>query len=123
MLMLVLALCLFAHPASAKTHVDSNGTVDRQKTFKYSFTVTGDGKQKLKATIASDATGNGSRLRVRFFTKSPSGGQRELHHLKVQINGDYKETSDTFKLEPGTYKVEVYARRTSFTFRLEDDFD
>ena len=117
----VLLISLLAGDTAAKTHVQSGGSVDRQRTFRYSFTVTGEGRQSLKATVSNKADRGGSRLRIRFFTKSPQGGRREINELRIQINGDYKETTGTFTLEPGTYKVEVFARHSTYNFRLQDN--
>lgn len=120
LLAFVLLLGLMASDVAAKTHVQSGGSVDRQRTFRYSFTVRGDGKQKLEATVSNSADRGGSRLRIRFFTKSPQGGRREINELRIQINGDYKETTGSFSLEPGTYTVEVFARHSTYNFRLKD---
>ena len=118
---LVVVMMLLAIPAEAKTYVSSNATVGRQKTVRHTFTVTGDGEQKLKATVSTTAQKSGSRFRVRFYTKSPQGGRRQVNSIRISLSGSHKTTSDSFKLPPGTYECEIYARNMKYSFSVTDD--
>lgn len=117
---LFLAAVLLAGPVRAETHVTSSGTVDRQKTHRYKFTIKGNDDQKLKATVGCTADRGGARLRIRFYTKSPQGGRRQLTDYRINLTDSQDTTSGTFTLPPGTYEVEVYARHMTYDFKLED---
>lgn len=117
---LVLSMFLIAIPAEARTYVNSSATVGRQKTVRTSFTVGGSGEQKLQATVSTTAQSGGSRFRVRFYTKSPQGGRRQVNSIRISLSGSHKPTTDTFKLPPGKYDVEIYARNMKYSFKVED---
>ncbi|MGB1123693.1 MAG: hypothetical protein ACPG4Q_00685 [Phycisphaeraceae bacterium] len=114
-------ICLLACTIEAKTHAQYSGDVYHQVRHNKDFKVTGQGKQKLRVTMAchSNKAGSGS-MRVYFYKRSIQGGWNQMTDLRIHINGSIKETSDTFHLPPGDYKLQIKVRRVEYSFKLED---
>ena len=121
LLSLTLMLCLLTTGVDAKTYVTANGDVYHTRTIEKTFKITGEGQRKLKVTMSCDANkaGNGT-MRAYFFKRSPQGGWNQIDHLKIQVHGSLKETTDTFTLPEGEYKCEIKVRRVKYSFKLED---
>lgn len=120
-LTLALLFCLVAAGVQAATHIDESGDVNHEKKTTKKFTLGGEGKQELRLTLSADSNKSGSgTMRVYFYKRSPQGGWDQIDHLRIQINGSQKETSDTFKLPPGEYMCQIKARRVKYSFKLED---
>ena len=120
-LAIALLFCLSATAAQAATYVDESGDIHHEKKTTKKFTLGGEGKQELRLTLSADSNKSGSgTMRVYFYKRSPQGGWDQIDHLRIQINGSQKQTSDTFKLPPGEYMCQIKARRVKYTFKLED---
>lgn len=121
LLLVFMFACLVGVPALGKTHAEFNGRALQEKRMDKVFNLNGDGNQKLKVTLSCSETGSGSgRMRVYFHQRSPQGGWDQIDHLRVMIQGDQAEKSDTFVLPPGEYKVTVTASKLKYSFKLED---
>jgi len=121
-LLLISFLLILMSPAViAGTYAEYKGDVYHQETHVKDFKITGDGKQKLKLTMACDANkSGGGSYRVYFYKRSPQGGWDQIEELRQIRHKDLKKTSDYFYLPPGDYKLQVKVRRMKYEFKLED---
>lgn len=121
LLLISFLLILISPVISAGTYAEYKGDVYHQETHVKDFKITGDGKQKLKLTMACHANkAGGGSYRVYFYRRSVQGGWDQIEELRVIHHGDLKKTSDYFYLPPGDYKLQVKVRRIKYEFKLED---
>lgn len=120
-LLCLLIMIGFVPSVFAKTYAEYKGDVYHQETHVQDFKITGDGKQKLKLTMACHANkSGGGSYRVYFYRRSPQGGWDQIEQLRVIRHGNLKKTSGHFYLPPGDYKLQVKVRRVKYEFKLED---
>ena len=113
---------LFTASAQAETHADWSGDVYHEKKHVTTFQVEGEGKQKLRLTVSTNNNKSGSgKMRVYFYKRSPQGGWDQIDELRLHIDKNVDNSSDTFHLPAGEYMVQVKVRRMKYSFKLADD--
>jgi len=105
----------------AGTYANWSGDTYLQSDHDKQFKVTGDNNKTLSLTVScvNNKAGGGS-YRAYFYTRSPQGGWRQISELRIMIQSDMPETTKTFNLPPGEYKVELRVRRMKYSFLLTD---
>lgn len=115
-----LFVALIAFPASAEELVEESGSASRERRMERFI----DLGERTELTLTLSCSSNAARqglYRVYFYERSPSGRWSQINELRIQFTADQEETSGTFYLPRGDYKIVITARFMDYSFLLEDD--